>query len=60
MAALEMIDLSMPIGRHFRWATDVEVTGDIGAGDDFRVTRLRTTRAFKIMGSDHAAVVVAL
>jgi kynurenine formamidase len=43
MAALEMIDLSMPIGRHFRWATDVEVTGDIGAGDDFRVTRLRTT-----------------
>jgi|NGEPerStandDraft_6_1074524.scaffolds.fasta_scaffold00810_10 arylformamidase len=41
MCVMEVIDLSMPIGPHFRWATELEITGDISAGDDFRVTRLR-------------------
>ncbi len=34
-----IVDLSMPIGEHFRWQPKVEVT----AGDPFRVTRLATT-----------------
>jgi len=28
---MEVIDLSMPIGPHFRWATELEITGDISA-----------------------------
>ncbi|MFX7752086.1 cyclase family protein, partial [Acinetobacter baumannii] len=40
---MRIIDLSMPIEPHFRWPTEVLVTGDIGAGDQFRVSRLHTT-----------------
>ena len=36
-------DLSMPIRQHFRWPTETPVKGDIGAGDQFRVSRLHTT-----------------
>ena len=38
-----VVDLSMPIAPHFRWSPKIEVQGDIGAGDEFRVTRLATT-----------------
>ena len=37
--ARRIVDLSMPIGEHFRWQPRVEVS----AGDPFRVTRLATT-----------------
>jgi len=40
---MRIVDLSMPVESHFRWAPDVLVTGDIAAGDQFRVTRLATT-----------------
>jgi kynurenine formamidase len=40
---VRIIDLSMPIGEHFRWRPSIEVTGDIAAGDPFRITRLATT-----------------
>ncbi|WP_375457824.1 cyclase family protein [uncultured Enterovirga sp.] len=40
---MRIVDLSMPIGPHFRWNPDVQVKGDIAAGDQFRVTRLSTT-----------------
>lgn len=40
---MEIIDLSMPIGPHFRWQPDIQVKGDIAAGDQFRITRLATT-----------------
>jgi arylformamidase len=40
---MQIIDLSMPIGPHFRWQPDIQVKGDIGAGDQFRITRLATT-----------------
>jgi arylformamidase len=40
---MEIIDLSMPIGPHFRWQPEIEVKGDIGAGDQFRITRISTT-----------------
>lgn len=40
---MKIIDLSMPIGPHFRWHPEVAVKGDIAAGDQFRVTRLSTT-----------------
>ena len=40
---MRIVDLSMPIGPHFRWGPEVQVKGDIGAGDPFRVTRLSTT-----------------
>ena len=33
----------MPIGPHFRWNPDVQVKGDIAAGDQFRITRVSTT-----------------
>lgn len=33
----------MPIGPHFRWKTEVQVSGDIAAGDQFRISRLATT-----------------
>ena len=38
--AMRVIDLSMPIAPHFRWPTQVSVTGDIARGDQFRVSRL--------------------
>jgi kynurenine formamidase len=41
--AMEIIDLSMPIGPHFRWQPEIQVKGDIGAGDQFRITRIATT-----------------
>jgi kynurenine formamidase len=40
---MKIIDLSMPIGPHFRWQPDIQVKGDIRAGDQFRITRLATT-----------------
>jgi arylformamidase len=40
---MRIIDLSMPIAPHFRWRTQVAATGDIAAGDQFRVTRLDAT-----------------
>lgn len=35
-----IVDLSMPIAPHFRWRTQLTVTGDIAAGDQFRISRL--------------------
>ncbi|WP_414896528.1 cyclase family protein [Rhodovulum sp. YEN HP10] len=40
---MTIVDLSMTVGPHFRWAPEISVTGDKGAGDQFRVTRLSTT-----------------
>ena len=40
---MRIIDLSMPIAPHFRWNPEVQVKGDIAAGDQFRITRLATT-----------------
>ena len=40
---MRVIDLSMPIAPHFRWPTQVSVTGDIARGDQFRVSRLDAT-----------------
>ena len=40
---MRIVDLTMPIGPHFRWNPEVRATGDIGAGDPFRVTHLSTT-----------------
>jgi arylformamidase len=40
---MRIVDLSMPIGPHFRWPTETPVRGDIAGGDQFRVTRLHTT-----------------
>ncbi|MDF3062278.1 MAG: cyclase family protein [Microvirga sp.] len=40
---MRIVDLTMPIGPHFRWSPDIQIKGDIGAGDPFRITRLSTT-----------------
>jgi kynurenine formamidase len=40
---VDIIDLSMPIGAHFRWNPEIRVTGEIAAGDQFRITHLATT-----------------
>ncbi|MBL3594544.1 cyclase family protein [Rhodovulum sulfidophilum] len=40
---MTIVDLSMTVGPHFRWAPEISVTGDKSAGDQFRVTRLSTT-----------------
>ncbi|MBW8270494.1 cyclase family protein [Caldovatus aquaticus] len=37
---MRIVDLSMPITPHFRWRTRLSVTGDVAAGDQFRVSRL--------------------
>ncbi|MFY8113796.1 MAG: cyclase family protein [Rhabdaerophilum sp.] len=37
---MRIIDLSMPIGPHFRWQTEIPIKGDIHAGDQFRISRL--------------------
>ena len=37
---MRIIDLSMPIGPHFRWQTEILIKGDIKAGDQFRISRL--------------------
>lgn len=39
---MRLIDLSMPIAPHFRWRPVLGITGDIGKGDQFRVSRLET------------------
>lgn len=40
---MTIVDLSMTVGPHFRWAPEITVKGDKGAGDQFRVTRIATT-----------------
>ncbi len=40
---MQIVDLSMPIGEHFRWSPKITVKGDIAAGDQFRITHLATT-----------------
>jgi arylformamidase len=40
---VNIIDLSMPIGAHFRWSPELRIKGDIAAGDPFRVSHLSTT-----------------
>lgn len=40
---MAIVDLSMTVGPHFRWAPDISIKGDKSAGDQFRVTRLATT-----------------
>ncbi|TYB84757.1 cyclase family protein [Oceaniovalibus sp. ACAM 378] len=40
---MRIVDLSMMIEPHLRWPVDLEVKGDIAAGDEFRVSRLATT-----------------
>src|SRR5947199_10811296 len=40
---MDIIDLSMPIGPHFRWSPELRIKGDIAAGDQFRVSYLATT-----------------
>jgi kynurenine formamidase len=42
-AIMKIIDLTMPIQPHFRWAAELTVKGDIAAGDQFRVSRLSAT-----------------
>src|SRR5204863_2489927 len=42
-ARMDIIDLSMPIGPHFRWSPELRIKGDIAAGDQFRVSHLATT-----------------
>jgi kynurenine formamidase len=37
---MRIVDLTMPIASHFRWRTSLSVTGDIAAGDQFRISRL--------------------
>lgn len=40
---MQIIDLSMPIGPHFRWPVELSIKGDIAKGDQFRVSRLSAT-----------------
>ena len=40
---MDIIDLSMPIGPHFRWSPQLTIKGDIAAGDQFRISHLATT-----------------
>ena len=40
---MQIVDLSMPLGDHFRWRPEIQIKGDIAAGDQFRVTRIATT-----------------
>jgi len=37
---MRILDLSMPVAPHFRWRTQLSITGDIKAGDQFRISRL--------------------
>jgi kynurenine formamidase len=37
---MRIVDLSMPVAPHFRWRTQVSVSGNIKAGDQFRISRL--------------------
>ena len=34
---MRLVDLSMPIAPHFRWRTQISITGDIKAGQTVRV-----------------------
>ncbi|WP_376985605.1 cyclase family protein [Bosea sp. R86505] len=40
---MKIIDLSMPIGQHFRWPVELAIKGDVAQGDQFRVSRLSAT-----------------
>lgn len=40
---MRIVDLSMPMESHFRWNPEITITGDVAAGDTFRVTRIATT-----------------
>lgn len=40
---MQIVDLSMPVGSHFRWPPEIQIKGDIGKGDDFRITRIAMT-----------------
>ena len=40
---MDIIDLSMPIGPHFRWSPELRIKGDVAAGDQFRISHLATT-----------------
>jgi arylformamidase len=40
---MDIVDLSMPIGPHFRWSPELRIKGDISGGDQFRVSHLATT-----------------
>ena len=40
---MDIVDLSMLIGPHFRWSPELRIKGDIAAGDRFRVSHLATT-----------------
>ena len=40
---MRIIDLSMPIEPHFRWNPELQIKGDIAAGDQFRISRVTTT-----------------
>jgi arylformamidase len=37
---MQIIDLSMPVGSHFRWPPEIDIKGDISKGDQFRITRI--------------------
>ncbi len=39
-SGMRIVDLTMPIADHFRWKTVLSVTGNIKAGDQFRISRL--------------------
>ena len=39
---MQIIDPSIPIGPHFRWHPEIQVKGDIWAGDQSRITHLAT------------------
>lgn len=40
---MRIVDLSMPIAPHFRWPVDLQIKGDVAAGDQFRVSRVAMT-----------------
>lgn len=37
---MRIVDLTMPMTPHFRWPVDLQIKGDVAAGDQFRVSRI--------------------